>query len=272
MVLLLVQSCCSFLGASGGGPLTRQELGDWAGIPARAAPAPEELGPRLDALKAIPLPSFRPGRGEYAYTEGPHWLSTAIPDPWDSPFVPARGYVVKGTFPLWRRAVPCTRRGHFVYYAPSGAARELYALEEQWGCGLFVGDFIWSSERADAYDVASRQRVAASTMGCVLGWGVGWSRLRRVVPTTSVGGPGLHAAADRKISLSDIRYDVREGNSVLLGLVGWGRVNRRRYAQVLWIPVPIGPARVTLFDGGHESGMPAAVGWLAAQEKEGRTR
>jgi hypothetical protein len=209
----------------------------------KPAPDAQTLETRLAALKQIRLPSFRPLRGEYAYTEGPHWLSTDIPDPWDFPFVPARGYVAKGTFPFWERAVPCARQGHFVYYDPNDPTRrEFYARGDQWGCGLFFGDFVVSGERVDAYDVMSRQRVAARSLSCVLGWGVGWSRLRWVMPVDRDGRRDLHALADPKLSLDEVRYDVRDGTILLLGLVGWGRVNHWRYVQIFWIPVPLGRA------------------------------
>jgi hypothetical protein len=115
-------------------------------------------------------------------------------------------------------------------------------LERQWGCGLFIGDFIFSGERADAYDVSSRERVAAKTMNAFLGWGVGWSRLRQVLPVNARGEPDLGAIKDPNVDLSEVRYDVRDGNVLLLGLIGWGRVNHRRYVQVLWIPIPVGKA------------------------------
>ena len=238
--LLMTQSCARFLSAQGGGPLTREELGDWAGMAPRPAPDAWEMAHKIGELKQIKLPSFSPFGGEYAYTQGPHWLSTAIPDPWDFPFVPVPGYLVKGAFPLWRRAIPCTRQGHFVYYNPwRPASREFYASERQWGCGLFIGDFIWSRERVDAYEVSSRERVASQTMDCFLGWGVGWSRLRRVVPVAADGTRGLHALTDPRAGLSDVRYDVRDGSIVLMGLIGWGRVNHRRYVQILWTPIPV---------------------------------
>jgi hypothetical protein len=204
-------------------------------------------------LKSIELPSFSPFRGEYAYTEGPHWLSTAIPDPWDFPFARTPGHVVKGTFPLWRRAIPSTRHGHFVYYDPSRSeAREFYALEKQWGCGLFIGDFIWFTQRVDAYDVTTRERVAAGTKACFLGWGVVWSRLRQILPVAADGKRGLHALADPGVDFGDVRYDVRDGNILLLGLIGWGRVSRRRYIQVLWIPIPVSAAGTGLPRGEGE--------------------
>jgi hypothetical protein len=38
------------------------------------------------------------------------------------------------------------------------------------------------------------------------------------------------------------RFRVEETHQVLCGLIGWGRVNRTRYVQILWIPIPIGSA------------------------------
>ncbi len=53
------------------------------------------------------------------------------------------------------------------------------------------------------------------------------------------GGSSLPAASRAP---ADVRYDVRDGNAVLFGAVGWGRVNRRRYIQIAWIPIPVGKA------------------------------
>ncbi len=234
----LLAGCCPLHHVSGGGPLAREELGDWAGMAPRPAPEPAALAAKVAELKAIPLPSFRPFRGEYAYSEGPHWLSTGIPDPWDFP--PARGMVVKGTFPFWARAIPCTRRGQYVYYSPSNpAARVIYATEEQWGCALFFGDFLWSHARVDAWDAASRERVAAKTMSCFLGWGFGPTRFCQVLPVGPDGTRGLHAFGDSRAPLDALRYDLRDAHLVMLGLFGWGRVNHRRYIQLLWLPVPV---------------------------------
>jgi len=243
---LACAGCCRFRYADGGGPLAREELGDWAGMPPEPAPDASALAAKLADLKAIRLPSFRPLRGEYAYTEDPHWLSTEIPDPWDFPFAPARGLVVKGTFPFWARAVPGTRRGHYVYYQPANpAARAFYAVERQWGCGLFVGDFLWSTARVDAYDAATREPVAAKAIGCVLGWGFGPTRFRQILPVGRDGRRGLHALADPAVPLSEARYDVRDAHLMLLGLLGWGRVNHRRYIQFFWTLIPVGTATRT---------------------------
>ena len=35
-------------------------------------------------------------------------------------------------------------------------------------------------------------------------------------------------------------YEDKYGWSILAGIVGWGRVNRRNYMQFLWIPIPLG--------------------------------
>jgi hypothetical protein len=236
----LLAGCCRFWYADGGGPLAREELGDWAGMVAEPAPDAAALAAKVAELEAIPLPSFRPLRGKYAYTEGPHWLSTTIPDPWDFPFAPARGMVVKGSFPFWARAIPCTRRGHYLFYKPSDpTARAICAAEEQWGCGLFLGDFLWSHQRVDAYDAASGERLAAKATSCFLGWGLGPTRLCQVLPVGKDGSRGLQGLADSRTPLEAARYDLRDAHVALFGLIGWGRVNRRRYVQLLWIPIPV---------------------------------
>lgn len=242
LALGLMAGGCRFRYADGGGPLPREELGHWSGMAPEPAPDAATLAAKLAELKAIPLPSFRPLRGEYAYTEGPHWLSTAIPDPWDFPFAPARGLVVKGSFPFWARAIPGTRRGHYLFYKPSDpAARVIYATERQWGCGLFFGDFLWSRQRVDAYVAASGERVAAKATSCFLGWGLGPTRLRQVLPVDKDGSRGLHALADSRTPPDAVRYHLRDARFVLFGLIGWGRVNHRRYIQLLWLLIPVSP-------------------------------
>jgi hypothetical protein len=84
--------------------------------------------------------------------------------------------------------------------------------------------------------------VAARSVISIPGFGLGWSRVRKVRPVDRLDWPGLHAVTNPRRPLSEARYDVREGNILLLGLLGWGRVNRTRYLQLLWIPVPIGSA------------------------------
>lgn len=242
-VLLLAQGGCTFFACSGGGPLKREELGNWAGLRAWPEPAPRWLRRKLARLKTIKVPSFRPFAGEYGYTEGPHWLSTSIPDAWDVPLTPAPGYEVRGTFSLWLRAVPSTRTGHWVYTPLSdGGGREFYAGETGWGFGLFVGDFLFSNTRAEAFDTERLERVAAQQFDVWLGWGIGSTRLRRIVPVDADGRPGLHALADPKKDIYDVRYQLKDGRILLFGLLGWGRVNHRYYMQLLWIPIPLGRA------------------------------
>ena len=84
--------------------------------------------------------------------------------------------------------------------------------------------------------------MACQQLDVRFGWGLGWSRLRRIEPVAPDGTRGLHALADPSLELDEVRYSLKNGNTLLLGLIGWGRVNRRYYLQLLWLPIPIAKA------------------------------
>ena len=50
---------------------------------------------------------------------------------------------------------------------------------------------------------------------------------------------------DPEVGLDEVKYELKDGTSILMGLFGWGRVNHRRYLQLLWIPIPIGEVKST---------------------------
>jgi hypothetical protein len=56
----------------------------------------------------------------------------------------------------------------------------------------------------------------------------------------SEGRIGLFAIADPAVDIDTVKYDYKDGTAVLMGILGWGRVNHRRYFQFLWIPIPVG--------------------------------
>ncbi|MHC5034150.1 MAG: hypothetical protein ACYTFZ_03850 [Planctomycetota bacterium] len=75
----------------------------------------------------------------------------------------------------------------------------------------------------------------------------GYWRTRQITPVDRRdrgGFKGLRAALDPKTRLSDVRYEVKDGTILLLGTIGWGRVNRKRYIQILWIPIPVGDVKL----------------------------
>ncbi|NQT52192.1 hypothetical protein HQ576_09090 [bacterium] len=233
---------CTFFALSGGGPLKREELGNWAGMGQWPPPEPRSLRRRVQRLKTIPVPAFRIFGGEYGYTEGPHWIRTGVPDAWDVPLAPVHGYQVRGTCSLWLRLVPSQRGSHWLYSPLDEGQREFYAGETAWGMGLLIGDFLFSNTKAQAFDTMRCEHVAAQQLDVWLGWGIGSTRVRRVLPVDADGKAGLHALADPKKDVYDVRYDLRDGRTLLFGLLGWGRVNRRHYLQLLWIPIPLGKA------------------------------
>jgi hypothetical protein len=110
---------------------------------------------------------------------------------------------------------------------------------------MFVfGDWLAAGDTANAYDFSTGERVAAQKTSIALGYGLGYTRFRRVLPVSADGDLGLHALMDRRLGLSDVKYDLKDGTVLLFGALGWGRVNRRRYVQILWIPVPVGRVRL----------------------------
>jgi len=229
---------CTFMAASGGGPLAREDVGSWLGIGRVAAGGAEELGKAASRLK---LCRYQPLVGEYSWREGP-WTSRLwrFGGPLAAPFTPALGYHVRGRFRPILRLLPGVRDGNWFYHSASRpGSREFHAAERGWGAGLFVGEWLFSGSRAEAREAATGKRVAAEAAETVFSPLV-YCRVRRVVPVGIDGEPGLHGLAHPRLELTDVRYDVREGTALLGGLVAWGRVNSQLYVQLLWIPIDMG--------------------------------
>ncbi len=240
--LLLAHFCvfmtagCTFFGASGGGPLSRSELGDWAGINDDGPPQAEALAALVEGIEAC---SMNPFSGELHLTKDGWGSALNFGDPREIPFTPTRGLHIKGTFNPWLRLIPSSRHGDWLYYSPNSDRRRFYASEDEWGAGMLVGDFLLAGDQANAYDIATRRRVAARKTTVVLSL-IGYMRVRRIMPVGGDGVPGLLAASDPGVDLDEVKYDYKDGTALLTGLVGWGRVNHRRYFQFLWIPIPAG--------------------------------
>lgn len=237
--VIFLMSGCTFFAASGGGPLKRSELGDWVGIKAETLPKPEAI---CSIVKDLEHCSSDWLAGTYSFQEdtpfvGPSFLYFG--DPREIPFFPARSLTVKGRFNPWLRLIPSSRHGDWLYFSSQSGSRQFYASEDEWGAGILIGDFLLAGDQANAYDIATRERVAARKTNVALSL-IGYARIRRVTPIGCDGEPGLHAVVDPEVSLDDIEYELKDGTSILMGAFGWGRVNHRRYLQFLWIPIPIG--------------------------------
>ncbi|MFW6161503.1 MAG: hypothetical protein ACODAJ_01970 [Planctomycetota bacterium] len=227
---VVTQAGCTFFGASGGGPLRRSELGDWAGMSEMTRPA--GLQSLVAELKETPNSPFT---AKYSLRGDAALFSTNFNEILDVPFTPAPGLRIKGRLNPWLRFVPGPQSGDWLYYDESDpSARQFYAAEHEWDALVAWG------ERVDAWDVATGERVAARGTFSLPGFGLGYNRVRKVRPVDAAGLPGLDTIAYTKRPLSDVRYDLRDGSILFLGLLGWGRVNRIRYLQVLWIPIAIG--------------------------------
>ena len=233
-LLALAQCGCMMFNCSGGGPLKREELGDYAGIPPQPAPDAAHLKVLVADLKTVESNTFA-GRFSIDGDSSALWFSKGLF--FEIPFTPVQGLTVKGRLNPWHRLLPCSLHGDWLYFHPfKKDRREFYASEDDWGA------LIMSSKRADVYDVASGAWVGSWRADDFIGLGLGWTRVRQVMPVDDYDEPGLSAVVPAKVSLSSVRYDVRDGNIVLLGIYGWGRVNRTRYIQILWIPIPVGTA------------------------------
>jgi hypothetical protein len=231
----LVQSGCTFFAAGGGGALRREELGDWLGMAPMAKPDAQRLKGLMAELRAVPN---RPFGSTYSLRGDANLFSANCNEIIDVPFTPAPGLRIKGRLNPWLRFVPGSQHGDWLYYDERDAtARRFYASEDEWDALVAWG------ERVDCWEAASLERVAARAVTSVPGLGLGWTRVRKIRPVDATGVPGLNTIAYSKRSLSEAQYDARDGSIVLLGALGWGRVNRRRYLQILWLPIPVGRVR-----------------------------
>jgi len=225
--------CTMFVLCDGGGPMKKEELGDWLGLAPKPAPEAAQLAKLVEDLKQVKHAGFA---GRYSLPGDAASLSVKLFYAIELPFTPAPGLVVKGR-KTGSVLVPGGQRGDWLYFDPGKrAAKQFYASEDQWDCLL-----CWFG-RADAYDVATRERVAVRTTGEIGGLWLGWTRVREVMPVDDDGRAGVHPLAGPKVDPAKVKYQVREGSFLLFGLVGWGRVNHTRYLQLLWIPIPIGSA------------------------------
>ena len=236
LFVLSLTTGCAFFGASGGGPLDRAQLGDWAGVKDEGAPQAEALAVIVQALEGY---SMNPFAGEIHLKKDGWGSSLNYGDPREIPFTPTRGLHVKGKFNPWLRLVPSSRHADWLYYSPESGKRRFYAAESEWGAGMLIADFLLAGDRASAYDIATRQRVAARKTNVALTL-IGYARVRRITPVGSDGKPGLVAVSDPSVDIDTVKYDYKDGTAVLIGIIGWGRVNHKRYFQFLWIPIPVG--------------------------------
>jgi len=226
--------CTMFIFCDGDGPLTKAELGDWLGLEPLPVPQPARIAAIARELKQVKHAGFS---GRYSLPGDASVFAFNFLLVANVPFTPAPGLIVKGRHNPWLAFVPGGQHGDWLYFDPDKPSkRQFYATQQGWDCLLY-----WT-DRADAYDVATGQRVAAQGFDEVIGLGLGWTRVREVAPVDMDGRPGVHPLASPKADPEKIKYEVRDGNIILLGILGWGRVNHKRYLQLLWIPIPIGRA------------------------------
>lgn len=232
----LVVTCgCTMFMCNGGGPLREDELGDWVGLREANPPTAQELAAQAAEIQKVKNRVFA---GKFSIPADLAIFAFNCGMVYEIPFTPAPGLIVKGEMNLlWSLLVPGSQNGRWLFFHPRRSdGRRFCATEHEWGWLLF------GTERANAYDVATGRLVAAQRTDEVVGLGLGWMRLRRVLPVGRSDVPGLDGIVSPNLPFENIRYDLRDANILLLGLVGWGRVNHTRYVQLLWVPIPVGQA------------------------------
>ena len=219
----------------GGGPLRQDDLGDWLGLREAHAPAPQNLAAQASEVEKTRNRVFA---GKFSIPADLPIFALNCGMVYEIPFTPAPGLIVKGEMNLlWSLFVPGRQDGRWLFFHPKRPeGRRFLATEREWGWLLF------GTDSANAYDVASGRLVAAQRTNEVGGLGLGWMRVRRILPVGRSDIPGLDGAVSPNLPLENLRYDLRDANILLLGLVGWGRVNHTRYIQLLWVPIPVGQA------------------------------
>ncbi len=238
-------SGCTFFACDGGGPLTRDELGDWAAISEGAKPTAEEMRQLHEGDDWGP---FDWG----AYFRTGHWrIDLSMPRPglvdWephsslDFPTMP--GYETRFMYPSYRWLFPSARHGVSLIMPKAGRQasdlRKFFGSRHGYGLGFILGEFLLSGSTRNLYDNSTQERVAASKANIFLSW-AGYVRVREVVPVDDHGDAGLVVLKDMDTELSAVRYQLKDGTCLLLGILGWGRVNHKRYIQLLWIPISVG--------------------------------
>ncbi len=228
---LTLTGCCTFLREHGGGPLRRQELGDWAGMQAEPELDPKDLRQNEEKLRLCITDIFA---GEYSTSQEHQLQSHPL----------AAGLDLEGRSDPWLHLIASVRQADWLFhrrYAES--ARRFYAREVKWGLGWLLplpfGELLFCGRQIDAYDVDSGKRVGAVRSSIFL-TPLFYIRERVVRPVDNVGRAGLRAIIDAKKDISAVQYEVKDVTVVLLGALAWGRVNRQSYAQVLWMSFPLG--------------------------------
>ena len=235
--LCVLTGCASFFSSDGGGALKLDQTGDWAGVPPKSSVTTEQLRSTSDRLMSQ-KDNVWAGRvtidGDSWKSWQPGWI-----DPRNVPFLPAHEMRVAQDLDIWSRLIPSVRIDQRLYYKQAPGCRKFCGFENEWGCGMLVGDFIACSDQCDAYDVATGERVAAQKRTVILSL-LGYARERRILPVGKDGREGLYLLSDPTIKKSDVLWNVKDGTTLLGGILGWGTVNHKKYIQLLFIPISSG--------------------------------
>jgi len=224
--LVVTQTGCTMYLCSGGGPLQRNELGDWAGIKDTSLPQGSQLRKAIDELKAQPIGLTLTDKAS-----------------------PGRTLIRKFrlTTPLWLRLFPSPSGSQeLLYDASAERPRELLTVKQGWDLGAVIpavapGTFT-GTERSSTFIASTRERVGATAFGAL--FLLTWVHHGDVRPVGKNGKTSLHTVAGANVDIDRVPYRVQSGSFLLGGIFGWGRVNRKRYIQILWIPIQVGDAEL----------------------------
>lgn len=197
----------------------------------------EGNGPKSRALYSAELPTVagaRLERWEWAATR-PHWLLGG------SSAVRAKGYTVHSgaSFP-WALLAGPYHYTTFVEPSPEYEPKLRSVLWRVEGWGVLA--CLFQRTRSWWCEVPSGECIAAGRLmrlgGPLLTIESDLAPVTESAPKGDEAGP--MDWTNRRRALKDFRYNRTRCVSLALGLVAWGTRNGRAYAQLFWIPIPLG--------------------------------
>jgi hypothetical protein len=222
-VILVMSAGCSFFACSGGGPLTRSELGDWCGFSDPGAPSFRERQQLVEKLSRTPN---MPLAGMICWSKS-DWRARSNPI--------ADGLDVNGFHNVWGFFLPGKNTTHWLLRLRQlEGSRKFYGRSDSWSLGFIIGYYLFFCTDMNVWDVETLERVGFAKGRAFLG-GLLYHRHAYIRLN-----PALVHYADPRTKLVDAQFVLKDGSLLLLGVIGWGRVNHKRYIQILWIPIPVG--------------------------------
>lgn len=126
---------------------------------------------------------------------------------------------------------------HWIAWDGIEGHRALYVVKRLYGDAVAIAGA--GGNRTDVYDAETGEKLASWGQ-----WFVSYmffaDEQAWIEPVEMNGGPAMRKIMAREVQPSELRFGAGKASSLWLGICGWGRTNHRRYAQVLWIPIPVG--------------------------------